>query len=209
MRGVVRFIKATLIGGLFVVLPVVVLYLLALKAVQLAVQVSTPIAAVVPAELSPIKSPLLIATILIVGASFLVGLAMYSRPARRCGHWLEAQTLQRIALYKFFKGLTGAMGGADDAGFRPALLTLPTGAKAFALIIEEHGDGGATVFVPSAPTPTVGTVQIAERDQLQILNLRGRDVLQMLSHWGIGARGLLQEARANPTPPSNDNGRRP
>src|SRR6185312_9045805 len=174
MRGVVRFIKATLIGGLFVVLPVVVLYLLALKAVQLAVQVSTPIAAVVPAELSPIKSPLLIAAILIVGASFLVGLAMYSRPARRCGHWLEAQTLQRIALYKFFKGLTGAMGGADDAGFRPALLTLPTGAKAFALIIEEHGDGGATVFVPSAPTPTVGTVQIAERDQLQILNLRGR-----------------------------------
>jgi hypothetical protein len=52
-------------------------------------------------------------------------------------------------------------------------------------------------------------VQIAARDQLQILNLRGRDVLQMLSHWGIGASGLLQQARANPAPPSNDNGRRP
>jgi uncharacterized membrane protein len=210
MTGIVRFIKATLIGGLFVVLPIVLLYLLALKAVQLAVQISTPIAAVVPAELSPIKSPLLIAALLIVGASFLVGLAMYSRAARRCGHWLEAQTLQRIALYKFFKGLAGAMGGgADDAGFRPALLTLPNGAKAFALIIEEHGDDAATVFVPSAPTPTVGTVQIAERNQLQILNLKGRDVLQVLSHWGIGARGLLEKPRAKPAPPSAETGRRP
>src|SRR5882724_9723973 len=192
MTGVVRFIKATLIGGFFVVLPVVLLYLLALKALQLAVKISTPIAAMVPAELSPVKSPLLIAAILIIGASFLVGLAMYSRAARRCG-----------------KGLEGAVGGADDSGFRPALLTLPNGAKAFVLIIEEHGDDAATVFLPSAPTPTVGTVQIAARNQLQILNLKGRDMLQVLSHWGIGARGLLEKARANPAAQSEETGRRP
>ncbi|HZF35074.1 MAG TPA: hypothetical protein VE914_14855 [Candidatus Angelobacter sp.] len=209
MTGVVRFIKATLIGGFFVVLPVVLLYLLALKALQLAVKISTPIAAMVPAELSPVKSPLLIAAILIIGASFLVGLAMYSRAARRCGQWLEARTLQRLALYKFVKGLEGAVGGADDAGFRPALLTLPNGAKAFVLIIEEHGDDAATVFLPSAPTPTVGTVQIAARNQLQILNLKGRDMLQVLSHWGIGARGLLEKARANPAAQSEETGRRP
>ena len=199
MTGVVRFIKTTLIGGLFVVLPVVVLYLLALKAVQLAVQISTPIAAVVPAQLSPVKSPLLIAVVLIVGASFLVGLVMYSRPARRWGQWVESQTLGRFGPYKFVKGLTGAIGDSSaDASFRPALLTLPSGAKVFALIVEEHGDGTAIVFLPSAPTPTVGTVQIAERRQLQILNLRGREVLQSLSQWGMGASRLLEKARANP-----------
>jgi uncharacterized membrane protein len=205
MAGIIRFIKATLLGGLFVVLPVVLLYLLALKAVQLAVQISTPIAAVVPAELSPVKSPLLIAVILIVGASFLVGLAMRSRPARRYGRWVEAQTLGRLGPYKFVKGLTGALGGGtEDAGFRPALLTLPNGTKAFVLIIEEHGDEAATVFVPTAPTPTVGTVQIAERRQLQAVNLSGREVLQVLSHWGIGARGLLEKARSGPALRSED-----
>ena len=121
---------------------------------------------------------------------------MYSRAARRWGHWVEAQTLGRFGPYKFVKGLTGAIGGeAGDAGFRPALLTLPNGTKAFVLIIEEHGDEAATVFLPSAPTPTVGTVQIAERKQLQALNLRGREVMQMLSQWGFGARGLLEKAR--------------
>jgi uncharacterized membrane protein len=198
MKGVIRFLTATLLGGLFVVLPIVVLYLLALKALQLAIQVSTPIAAVVPADLSPVKSPLLIALILIVGASFLVGLAMRSRPARHWGRWMETQTLGRFGPYKFLKGLTGAVGsGSDEAGFRPALLSLPSGAKVFVLVVEDHGEEAATVFVPAAPTPTVGTVQIAERRHLQILSpIKGREMLQVLSHWGIGARRLLEKARA-------------
>ena len=120
MTGIVRFIKATLLGGLFVVLPVVLLYLVALKALQLAVKFSTPIAAVVPAGLSPVKSPLLIAAVLIVGASFLVGLAMRSAPARRLGRRVEMETLGRFPPYKFLKGMTGAMaGGCGRAGIQP------------------------------------------------------------------------------------------
>ncbi len=205
MKGIVRFLKATLIGGVFVVLPVVVLYVLALKAFQLALQISTPIAAIVPQDLSPVKSPLLIAVLLIVAASFLVGLAMYSALVRRFGRWVEGQTLGRVSLYKFVKGVAGGMSeGSEGAGFRPALLTLPTGAKVFVLIVEELGDGAAAVFLPTAPTPTVGTVQIAGRDQLQALDVKSREMLQILSHWGIGARDLLEKARAEPKPPPDE-----
>lgn len=210
MMGAVRFITTTLLGGLFVVLPVVLLYLIALKALQLAVKLSTPIAAVVPVSLGPVKSPLLIAVVLIVGASFLVGLAMYSAPARRFGRRVEMETLGRFPPYKFLKGLTGAMaGGSGGSGFRPALLDLPNGTKMFVLIIEEHGDHAATVFVPSAPTPTIGAVQIAERNRLQPLDAKGGDVLQMLSSWGIGSRSLLEKAPANPALRSEEIERRP
>jgi len=65
------------------------------------------------------------------------------------------------------------------------------------LIIEEHGDDAATRVPPSAPTPTVGTVQIAARNQLQILNLKGRDMLQVLSHW-VSARAACSR-RPGPT----------
>ena len=210
MTGIVRFIKATLLGGLFVVLPVVLLYLVALKALQLAVKFSTPIAAVVPAGLSPVKSPLLIAVVLIVGASFLVGLAMRSAPARRFGRRAEMETLGRFPPYKFLKGMTGALaGGADGPGFHPALLVQPNGTRLFVLIIEEHGDEAVTVFVPSAPTPTIGTVQIATRDRLQPLDAKGGEVLQVLGNWGIGARSLLEKARANAAPRSEEIERRP
>jgi uncharacterized membrane protein len=210
MTGIVRFIKATLLGGLFVVLPVVLLYLVALKALQLAVKFSTPIAAVVPADLSPVKSPLLIAAVLIIGASFLVGLAMRSAPARRFGRRVETETLGRFPPYKFLKGMTGAIaGGSDGRGFNPALLVQPNGTRLFVLIIEEHGDEGATVFVPSAPTPTIGTVQIATRDRLQPLNAKGGEVLQVLGNWGIGARSLLEKSRANSIPQSEEIERRP
>jgi uncharacterized membrane protein len=210
MTGVVRFIKTTLLGGLFVVLPIVLLYLVALKALQLAVKFSAPIAAVVPADLSPVKSPLLIAVVLIVGASFLVGLVMYSAPARRFGRRLEMQTLGRFPPYKFLKGMTGALaGGADGPGFPPALLVQPNGTRVFVLIIEEHGDEAATVFVPSAPTPTIGTVQIAARDRLQPLDAKGGEVLQVLGNWGIGTGSLLKKARANAAPRSEEIERRP
>jgi hypothetical protein len=52
-------------------------------------------------------------------------------------------------------------------------------------------------------------VQIAERDRLQPLDAKGGEVLQVLGNWGIGARGLLEKARANAALRSAEIERRP
>ena len=52
----------------------------------------------------------LLALILLLGASLLIGLAMRASPARRFGSWFERQTLSRMPIYTFVKtAITGLL----------------------------------------------------------------------------------------------------
>ena len=71
MKQILEFLKTTVIGGLFVLLPVLLLYMLLSEALQLVVALATPIADLFPKEVfAQIEAPVLIALILIVGVSF-------------------------------------------------------------------------------------------------------------------------------------------
>ena len=76
MKQIIDLLKTTVIGGLFVLLPVLLLYMLLAEALQLVVALATPIADLFPQGIfAQAEAPVLIALILIVGASFLFGLA--------------------------------------------------------------------------------------------------------------------------------------
>ena len=72
MKNIMEFLKTSLIGGLFVLLPLILFYLLLSQILQLVVVLATPIADLFPkGTFDEVKTPVVIAVILIVGASFL------------------------------------------------------------------------------------------------------------------------------------------
>jgi len=84
VKKVVEFLKTSLVGGLFVLLPLVLFYLLLSELLQVVVALATPIADLFPkGTFDQVKMPVVIGIILIVGASFLFGLAL--RSGRRTG----------------------------------------------------------------------------------------------------------------------------
>ena len=94
MKNFAEFLKTSLIGGLFVLLPLILFYLLLAELLGLVVALATPIADLFPkGTFDRINAPFLIALILIVGASFLFGLALRSMTLRRCGLWIERSVL--------------------------------------------------------------------------------------------------------------------
>ena len=94
MKQIADFLKTTVIGGLFVLLPVLLLYMLLAEALQLVVALATPIADLFPKGVfDQAKAPVLIALILIVSVSFLLGLALRSAALSRLGDWIEHTVL--------------------------------------------------------------------------------------------------------------------
>jgi uncharacterized membrane protein len=69
------------------------------------------------------------------------------------------------------------------------------GQRQIAYLVEEHGDGQVNVMLPRAPTPLSGSVRIVRREQVELLNVRLTEVTRVLSHWGVGARDMLHQAR--------------
>ncbi len=199
MRQLIEFIKTTALGGLFVLLPVLLVYLLLAEALEVVVGLATPIANLFPAgTFDQAKFPVVIALILLVGASFLIGLALRSGAGRRLGGWLENATLCRLPGYNALKDLTKGFAGTRQGGaFRPALLFSPGGERELAYVIEDHGDGQVTVLVPWSPASFAGSLKIVDRDRVELLDIDLGEFTKVLSQWGVGVRELLDESETD------------
>ncbi len=193
MKKFTEFLKTTLIGGLFVLLPLIMFYLLLAEMLELVVKLATPIADLFPkGTFDQVNAPVLIGLILIVGASFLFGLTLRSMTLRRLGLWIERAVLGRLPLYNAVKSLSrGLVGAQEDAAFRPAVLGSPDGVREIVYVIEDHGDGQVTVLVPWSPTSFAGSVKIMSSDRIEMLEASLADTSRVLSQWGMGARELL------------------
>jgi uncharacterized membrane protein len=57
--------------------------------------------------------------------------------------------------------------------------------------MEENDNGSVTVFVPSSPAITVGTVYIVDRSRVTILEASTMEIADCISQWGIGSRKII------------------
>jgi uncharacterized membrane protein len=195
MKRLSIFLKTTIVGGLFVLLPLALFYLLLAEILGLVVAIATPIADMFPKEtFDEVKLPVILALVLILLVSFLFGLAIRSSLLRRFGLWIERTLLGALPLYNAIKRLsTGLLGARDTAAFRPAVLHSSDGEREIVYVVEEHSDGGLTILVPWAPTAFAGSVKIVSRDRVEMLDTSLGDASRALSCWGVGVRDLLEK----------------
>lgn len=192
MKRLAEFLKTTALGGLFVILPVLLLYLLLAEAVDLIIMVATPIADLFPAgTFDDLEFPGVLALLLLLGVSFLIGLGVRSRTGRTAGLWIERVILGRLPAYTAIKRLTKGFLEAGENGVRAAVLTNSEDEREIVYLIEDHGDGEVTVLQPWAPAAFAGSIKIVSRERIKILDSNLGDVSMIMSHWGVGALDLL------------------
>ena len=195
MKQLMAFLKTTVMGGLFVLLPILLVYLLLAKALDMIVALATPIADLFPeGTFGKVEFPVILGLVLILGVSFVIGLGLRAESGRRLGRWIERTVLDRLPAYNALKNLTtGFTEACRDGGFKAAVLTSLDGEQEIVYVIEDHGNGSLTVLVPRAPAAFSGSVKIVDRDRTKILEANLGDVSRALGHWGMGVRELLQK----------------
>lgn len=195
MNNFTKFLKTSLSGGFFVLMPLIMFYLLVDEMIELLVALATPIADLFPHGLfENIELPGVIALILLLGASFLFGLALRSKTLRQIGQWVERAILGKLPIYNAVKRLSrGLIGAKEDGVFKPALLHSENGDREIVYLIEEDGKGQVTVLVPWAPASFAGSLKILNRDRIELLDSNLGDTSRVLSHWGVGTFDLLEK----------------
>ena len=198
MKGLAAFLKATTLGGLFVVLPVVLVFALLTKAVTTVHAAAQSIMEKLAGEGSQAAHfPLIFALLIVLGISFVFGLAMITQRGQATGSWLERKLLFRVPGYAAVRAIVGGLANAKREGVvKPGLLTLDPGIEAFVLVIEDHGDDYLTVFIPSSPNPGSGNVQIVRKNLVRALNVRITNISSALQQWGMGSAKVLAKHNA-------------
>jgi len=191
-----EFVMSTLVGGVFIVVPVYLAVLLLLKGMKSAATLVRPVAVLVPDWL-PAEN--LLSLVLVLLLCFAVGAAVRTRRGRAARERLEVVFFERLPGYGLLRSLTQRVAGdSEESTWKPVLAEIED-ALSPAFIIEEHADGRFTVFVPSIPTPLAGAVYVLGRERVHLLDVPFTQAIRSVSRWGSGTKDLVAAMRSSGT----------
>jgi uncharacterized membrane protein len=180
------------------VLPTLIFYLFLGEILGLVVSLATPIAEIFSDEMfgENLNLNFILALILLIIASFIVGLALRVVLLQRIGVWFENVLLNRLPGYSAVKSLSRGLAGAKEDGvFKPAILRSTDGSFEIVYLIEDINKEFVSILIPLSPTSFAGSVKIIQRERVELLEASLGETSGVLSHWGVGAKELLEKSQ--------------
>jgi len=192
MKGLLQFLKTTIVGGLVFLVPVVAVVIVIDKALQLSRKLVEPMAAFIPIDsVAGFAVANLIADFVIVVICFLAGLAARNSLASKFIREAETRFLWKIPGYNFVKGFTDSLGSEDvNTSMLPVLMRLDD-ASQLAFEIERLVDGRVVVYVPGAPDPWSGAVMVVDAERVESLPISMIAAVQNIRALGRETRRFL------------------
>jgi uncharacterized membrane protein len=191
-----NFLKTTVLGGLFILLPIMLLWMGLIEIGGLLAAMAAPIADIL-ADFFPqdyfenLTAPGVVAFMLIVGASFVLGLAARSKWLKSIGRSIERSILYKVPMYRMLKIISSALIDTDTSDVDPALLMDGSGGGDPCYVMEKHNDGRATVLLPWSPASFAGSIRVVQQSNLQTLSCSIDEYSRSLSQLGVGVEECI------------------
>ena len=194
MRELLNFLKTTILGGFFVVLPIAVLLILLEQMVSMVGGLVEPIAELLQVEtVGGVEIAIVLSTLAILLLCFIAGLVIRTRLGTSILHQVEGSVLNRIPGYALLKNLTQRFSASEEKRAVVLARIHAEDAWCFAFLADELDDDRVVVFVPMAPTPTIGAIYVLPRENVREIPAGTGATMNCLMQWGIGAKDLLGE----------------
>jgi len=185
----------TMVRGALFLVPIVLLLILLVQAVEFVARLLDPVAKLVPTEtVAGMIVVDLLAVAAIVMLCLLAGVLARTGVVGAMGDRLEQVVLRRIPGFTLVKGMTEGIFGIDTGSAVKVALAWIEDSWVLAFIMERHGNGLSTVFVPSAPTPAAGAIYYLPDSRLKLLDVPVSTAIACVTSLGVGSRQLLATA---------------
>lgn len=201
-----NFLKTTLLTGLFVLLPLMLLWIGLKEIGGLLVAMATPLADLFIVDLFPegtfdrLTAPGTVAIVVIIGASFVIGLAARSSMVSNIGRKIEVSVLDKVPMYRMLKLISSSLIDSDAGDVKPALIVDESGGGDPCYVIEKFEDGRAAVLLPWSPASFAGSIKIVMQSDLEYLSCSLDEFSRSISQIGVGLEEcVVREPRAAAT----------
>jgi uncharacterized membrane protein len=194
VRKLIDFIGSMVFRGLVLLLPLVIVGLVLAEALSILADAVEPVADLIPVQVVfGTDMTYWVALAVLLSACFLLGFITQTNVGNITNGWLERTIFDRLPGYRLARNLTQGVSGSDEnQSFPAALVRLQDGgAEAMALVVERNTDDSYTVFVPLAPTPTLGSIYVVPNERVRMLNIPATSMLNCVMQWGVGTRDAL------------------
>ncbi len=192
-----KFLSATLIGGVVVILPAYIFFLLIKVLYNFVIKLVNPISGLLdfPDHIQRWIADL-VALGIVIGLFFAIGLVVQTNLGKRLFAFAEENMLKQLPFYSLVSETVQQLIGAKRMPFSKVVLvdvySNPTRMTGF--VVDEHPPTGMlTVFVPTAPNPTNGFIFHVREDQVVYLNIKPEDAIRTVIGVGIGSSVLFED----------------
>ena len=190
MKRVKKFAYTTLLGGVVVIMPAVILTMVFIWLFNLILDLVQPLADLVSlgTNLTGIVASL-IAIGIILMVCFLVGLFVKTRVGNFLHEFVEREVLKRIPGYRVLREIIQHFVGESDLPFSSVVLISPfgTGAWMTGFVTDNSNKNFVTVFVPTGPNPTSGNIYHVKRSEVVNVEASVEDGMQTVIGCGVGS----------------------
>jgi len=192
MKSILSFIKTTLIGGLFYIIPLVLLIYLIVTVIEIFRRIITPIANKIDISFfgGEITSRILAALLLLL-ICFIAGLLAKKKKTSPIKDWVEGNILSNIPGYTLIKGMTDTAAGFNSNNLKEVVLVNIEEVWQIGFLMERIDDDISVVFIPGAPNPMAGDVVLVKKDRLRKLNIDEISVIKIYRKLGIDSKKIL------------------
>lgn len=199
MRGIAGFVKTTVIGGLFFLIPLVVLLLILAKAYDVMKAVAHPLNSYLKVDsIAGVAFANLLAILLVIALCFLAGLVARSGFMRRLAGRFERTVLQGIPLYQVVKTTAESILPLKrEEGMQPVLVTFDDCSQ-LGLEVERASPGLVSVYLPGAPNPWSGSLLLTTPERVTRLPVTMMQTMHTMQALGKGANALLNATTEKP-----------
>jgi len=193
MKSIFSFIRATLIGGIFFLLPIYLIFMILYKVHLAAGKILAPLAHFLPDNIVGVNAGKLIAAFGLVLLCFLAGMLFRVSLIKRGIHYVEDRVLSLIPGYSLLKSKTSETLGDKIDYYLSTVLVEGQHSWKLGLLIEGK-EGLCTVFFPKAPINDTGEVVTVSSSTVKKLNIPTNEVLLLLKNFGRGSIQLIKES---------------
>src|SRR5262245_56629222 len=191
-RAIFRFLKATIIGGLLFLLPLVLVALVFGKAIQAVAKFAKPITSHLPSTFLGIGMASVVAALILIVISLAAGIFARTRYGKQILQWFENSLFGGLPQYQLVKSLGEGFAHVEDAeSVKPVLVSIEDGWQ-IGYLLEDLDADWVAVFLPQAPTPMSGNVMYIPANRTRPLNISMAQAMALVKRIGVGSGQALQ-----------------
>lgn len=190
-----RFIWTTILGGVIVVLPLTLLFIVLRMIYNFIFQFVEPLSRIFNFE-KGIQAWIadLLAFLVIIATFFFIGLVIRTRIGKNIFATIENTVLMKFPFYGTLRDTVQSLFGKKRTPFQKVVLcdVFGNGVLMTGFVSEELPNGNYSVFVPTGPNPTNGFIFHMRPEQLQFVDVKPEDAMRTIIGVGVGSDILFK-----------------
>lgn len=193
MKSILKIIKATFLGGLVFLVPLVVLLIVLEKGYAIIQKTTLPLVSNLP-KISVLGLAIqeFIGILIIVLICLVAGLLAKTANAKKLVERLEDGVLSFVPGYSFMKNMNENILGLESKDDLKVILVPTDAGLQFAFLIEQVSNDKFTVFIPDAPNPWSGSVVFVDKKDITEIDITQKQALASIRKLGYGSKELLK-----------------